>query len=247
MFALFFLLPAALGAQALASSTAHIQLSSNLQMNLSADQVGAACWPGYVWNTQYGGCRRTQIEQGKESQACPAGSLGQQTRSNFRYQYVAQANGQISNGPWNYGPWDTSACQPPWAPTADVHSDIAQSLPVTYGHGTAFGGGSTYYVYLMLHKASGTLWCYAALSAYEAGPHPMVSAYPAEGRVYSDTYKQSQMNQCQVSGNTVSFGGSDTGYGTITRTTINSCTHRFSRSTGYVPYPAPLNDTLYTC
>lgn len=137
---------------------------------------------------------------------------------------------------------------PPTSPSIDpLPQRIANSTQIDHAHGTNFGANAIFYAYLMLHRSTGILWCYATIESTESGK--TVYEYPKEGIFYSQSYPSQQMHQCQIRGDTVDFGGINTGYGTITRTAVSNdgCTHYFNRTGTYGPYPTPFSNTVRAC
>lgn len=146
-------------AQAAEPNKASVELQSAITMTLTASQSGGGCSPGYAWHAQYGGCRRAQAEQTTETAACPAGLVGQQTRLNTRYRYIAQTDGNVLSDPWKFGEWNTGDCTPPvdcnevrpdswtadmemdWRPNADGSFALRfGSIGDDYWHEPTYGG-----------------------------------------------------------------------------------------------------------
>lgn len=232
-------------AHALAPNAAHMSLGSQIHMALATSQTGGGCWPGYHWHTGYGGCRKPYQEQRSETQACPSGTTGQQTRLHVRQAYAQQGTSQVAYDAWVSGPWDSSTCTPVATLPTILETRIQESRTVDVAHGTGFGAGATYYAYLMLHTKTGLLWCYAAIDPSES--IRSLQEYPAAGRFYADASQLNQVTECRITGEKAAFGGSDTGYGIITRTATLGCTHRFTRTGFQVPYPTVFVDTVNTC
>src|SRR5690606_32003114 len=76
-----------------------------------------------------------------------------------------------------------------------------QSVLIDSASGTSFGANNTQSAYLMLHKASGALWCYGYNSSSEW--ISQAYEYPSEGAVYFDTSKQNMATRCKITGSGV--------------------------------------------
>lgn len=247
-FPVFSLSPA--HAQALPPNSAAMALDSTVGMALRFDQAGGGCWPGYAWHAVHGGCRRQELEQRTHTQACPADQSGQQTRTDTRYRYLLQATGQAADEPWITGAWDSSACLTPESPWPPLDRRIAESVQVAYAVGTGFGAGAAYAAHLMLHKGTGRLWCYASISAYEAGPQATTFEYPESGRMYADTYQLNLQTQCLPQGSSVLLGGADSGLATISLRSVShdGCLYHFHRETHtQTSYPTPFEPLVKVC
>lgn len=225
------LFPSALSAQTLVPNSASVSLDGKMSMTLAAEQPGGSCWPGYAWHAVHGGCRRRQQETQTQRLACPPGQLGDQIRSDTRYTYLLQGGSHIAHDAWAVGPWDTSACQPALPDWPALERRIPESLQVDYAIGTSFGAAMHYGAHLMLHKATGRLWCYASITATEAQTHPILSEYPASGQMYADVTQQHLLTQCQPQETSVLLSGANTGAVTVRLLAIENqgCIYRFSR------------------
>lgn len=168
IFLALLLLPFSVHAQNLAPNSADIELQGNVTGTLTIG--GQGCWSGYTWHTIYGGCRRRQLEQHTETSACPVGWTGQRTRTNTRYNYIAQGSNHVASEPWMYGEWDYSNCWQPVEPPT-----IANSVVVAESPGGGVGGMANVKLYVMMQTATQKLWCYWKGNNYNPGPFDMQS------------------------------------------------------------------------
>lgn len=187
-------------AQSLAPNSANVEVQSNINMTITAEQTGGGCWAGYSWHQTYGGCRRQVLEQVSEQQACASGFTGQQSRINTRHNYIQQGTNATASSPWTQGSWDSSSCvKEPKAPPKLPPNPYPESVMVDKASGTSFGGGSTTFALLMLHKPTGLFWCKGEISSTEVGPGVQAFEYPSSGVV---TFGNGDMaTRCQIQGN----------------------------------------------
>ncbi len=171
MLALFLLttLPVTLAAQTTAPNTGNIKLEADIQMHLNVTQPGGACWPGFTWHSTYGGCRRRVQEQQTETRACAAGEIGQQTRTNTRYNYILQSTGHVASDPWVYGGWNQASC---FTPPTEVPT-IANSMPIA-NTPPGVNGLDSVRLTVMFHPPSMSFLCYWSGGVYSPGPHDML-------------------------------------------------------------------------
>ncbi len=218
MFALaLLLLPLSVQAGTLAPNSGDIELRGTATATITIG--GEGCWSGYTWHTTYGGCRRRQLEQYTETAACPPGRTGQQTRTNSRYNYIAQGSNAVTSEPWIYGQWDDRYC-------GYVEPTRENSVLIDQASGGSFGANNTQVAYLLMQRESGRLWCQGYSSSNEYGGNQYYD-YPSDGAVYFDTHKEHMATRCQINGSgvgaTVLLEGSGVeGSGKSVRITVQS-------------------------
>jgi len=83
-----------------------------LSIVLTPGGPAGGCAAGYAWNATFGGCRRGNAETQTQTDSCPSGYRGTQTRARSRTGYVLQSNStDVQYGPWSaWSSWNQSSC-----------------------------------------------------------------------------------------------------------------------------------------